>query len=105
MSDNILSAVLTFGLLASGTAAIGSEMFNTHRAAPTQEATKVVMLPSVTVTGHREATQVVMLPAVTVTGHREATQVVMLPAVTVTGHRDAVAVAFEPRAAGAVRAE
>jgi len=71
MTDNILSAVLTFGLLASGTAAIGSEMFNTHRAAPTQETTKVVMLPAVTVTGHRESTQVVMLPTVTVTGHRD----------------------------------
>ena len=104
MSDNILSAVLTFGLLASGTAAIGSEMFNTHRAAPVQESTKVVMLPAVTVIGHREqATQVVMLPAVTITGRREATQVVMLPAVTVTGHRDPVAVAFAPRA-GTVRA-
>ena len=96
MSDNILSAVLTFGLLASGTAAIGSEMFNTHRAAPMQQATQVVMLPAVTVIGHREqATQVVMLPTVTITGHREATQVVMLPAVTVTGHREAVRVAYD----------
>ena len=75
MSDNILSAVLTFGLLASGTAAIGSEMFNTHRA-PVQEATKVVMLPAVTITGHRE-TQVVMLPAVTITGHRDAVRVAL----------------------------
>ena len=93
MTDNILSAVLTFGLLASGTAAIGSEMFNTHRAAPTHAAAQ-------------QAMQVVMLPAITVIGHRSApTEVVMLPAITVTGHRAAVAVAYEPRATGALRAE
>ncbi len=89
MTDNILSAVLTFGLLASGTAAIGSEMFNTHRAAPSQAATQVVMMPAITVIGHRSA----------------PTEVVMLPAITVTGHRAAVAVAYEPRATGALRAE
>ena len=33
MSDNILSAVLTFSLLAGGTAAIGSEMFDTRQPA------------------------------------------------------------------------
>ena len=33
MSDNILTAVLTFSLLAGGTAAIGSEMFETRQPA------------------------------------------------------------------------
>ena len=33
MSDNIFSAVLTFSLLAGGTAAIGSEMFGTRQPA------------------------------------------------------------------------
>ena len=86
MTDNILSAVLTFGLLASGTAAIGSEMFNTHRAAPTHAAAQ-------------QAMQVVMLPAITVTGHRTApTEVVMLPAITVTGHRASVQLAYDDSA-------
>ena len=31
MSDHILSAILTFSVLAGGTAAIGTELFNTHR--------------------------------------------------------------------------
>ena len=88
MSDNILSAVLTFGLLAAGTAAMGSEMVNSRHRAPAPEA------------------NVVVLPAVTVIGHRVApTDVVMLPAVTVTGHRDAIAVAFEPRSVEAPHAE
>ena len=79
MSDNILSAVLTFGLLAAGTAAMGTEMVASRHRAPA-------------------TAQVVMLPAVTVIGHRVAsTQVVMLPTVTVTGHRAALAVAYEPR--------
>jgi hypothetical protein len=71
MSDNILSAVLTFSLLAAGTAAIGTEMFNARQSAAAPASTKVVMLPAVTVIGHREAaTEVVMLPAVTVIGRR-----------------------------------
>lgn len=71
MTDNILSAVLTFGLLIAGTAAIGSEMFNTHHtgAAPM----KVVTLPTVTIVAHRQsAAEFVMLRAVTITGHRDA---------------------------------
>lgn len=71
MIDNIFSAVLTFGLLVAGTAAIGSEMFNTHPvgAAPM----RVVTLPTVTIVAHRQsAAEFVMLPAVTITGHREA---------------------------------
>ena len=43
MSDNILTAVLTFSLLAGGSAAIGSEMFETRQAA--KAATPVVVLP------------------------------------------------------------
>jgi hypothetical protein len=70
MSDNILSAILTFSLLAGGTAAIGTEMFNTRQAAP---AAAVVTLPQVTVTAHRAAPlEVVTLPTVTVTAHRPA---------------------------------
>ena len=70
MSDNILSAVLTFGLLAAGTAAIGTEMFNTRHTL--QAAAPVVTLPTVSVIGHRAAAaEFVLLPAVTVIGHRE----------------------------------
>lgn len=61
MSDNILSAILTFGLMAAGTAAVGTEMFNSH---------PVVTLPAVTVTGHRQAE--VTLPMVMVTGCRHS---------------------------------
>ncbi len=53
MSDNILSAVLTFSLMAGGTAAIGAEMFNGHHAAAAP--TKIVTLAPVTVIGHRKA--------------------------------------------------
>ena len=68
MSDNILSAVLTFSLLAGGTAAIGSEMFNVH--APQ---TQVVTLPQVTIVARRTAAlDVVTLPRVEITGHRDA---------------------------------
>jgi hypothetical protein len=68
MSDNILSAVLTFSLLAGGTAAIGSEMFSA-RAPQTQ----VVALPQVTIVAHRTAAlEVVTLPQVEITGHRDA---------------------------------
>ena len=71
MSDNILSAVLTFSLMAGGTVAVGSEMFNRHpAAAPT---TSVTLAP-VTVIGHRATAvaDVVTLPTVTIIGHREA---------------------------------
>ncbi len=70
MSDNILSAVLTFSLLAGGTAAIGSEMFNVRAAA---KPTQVVTLPKVTIVAHRVAPlEVVTLPRVEITGHRDA---------------------------------
>ncbi len=68
MSDNILSAVLTFSLLAGGTAAIGSEMFKARSPQP-----QVVTLPQVTIVAHRTAAlEVVTLPAVEITGHRDA---------------------------------
>jgi hypothetical protein len=71
MSDNILSAVLTFGLMAAGTAAIGTEMLNGHRAATP---TECVTLAPVMVTGHRASTHAdaVTLPAVMIIGHRQA---------------------------------
>jgi len=98
MSDNILSAVLTFSLLAGGTAAIGSEMFETRQ--PT--AAPVVVMPMVTVTAQRAApVEVVTLPEVTVTGQRaaaEPAEVVTMPMVVVTGRREAVTVAAETRA-------
>ena len=55
MSENILSAVLTFSLLAGGTAAIGSEMFGTRASAPLQ----VVTLPRIEVTGQRDTATLV----------------------------------------------
>ena len=69
MSDNILSAVLTFSLLAGGTAAIGSEMFNTRASAQAP----VVTLPTVTIVAHRAAPlQVVTLPTVVIIGRHDA---------------------------------
>src|SRR4051812_14656237 len=60
MSDNILSAVLTFSLLAGGTVAIGSEMFSVR--APAEP---VVTLPTVTIVAHRATPlEVVTLPSV-----------------------------------------
>ncbi len=72
MSDNILSAVLTFSLLAGGTAAIGSEMFGARASAQPQA--PVVTMPQVTIVAHRTATlEVVTLPTVEITGRRDAT--------------------------------
>ena len=71
MSDNILTAVLTFSLLAGGTAAIGSEMFSTR--APAQPQTPVVTLPQAMIVAHRNAAlEVVTLPRVEITGRRDA---------------------------------
>lgn len=73
MFDNILSAVLTFGLLASGTVAIGSEMLQ-----PARAAAPVVVMPQVTITAQRvESVAVVTMPTVTVTGRREAIAVAL----------------------------
>jgi hypothetical protein len=95
MSDNILSAVLTFSLLAGGTAAIGSEMFATRHAP-----TPVVVMPQVTVTAQRAApVEIVTMPQVTITAHRaDPAEVVTMPMVMVTGRREAVTVAVETRA-------
>jgi hypothetical protein len=88
MSDNILSAVLTFSLLAAGTAAVGSELMTPRHAAKTAT---VATLPTVTVVGKRvAAADVVTLPTVVVTGSRE---IATLPTVVVTGHRDVVTAA------------
>jgi hypothetical protein len=71
MSDNILSAVLTFSLLVAGTAAIGTELFNTRHAEVA--ALPVVTLPQVSIVAHRQAAaEFVVLPMVTITGHRDA---------------------------------
>ena len=48
MIDRIFSALLTFCLLAGGTVAIGSALFNDTTT------TTVVTLPAVTITGQRE---------------------------------------------------
>ena len=87
MSDNILSAVLTFSLLAAGTAAIGSEMFKTHQ--PAKPMTPVVVMPEVTITAQRVA----------------PLDVVTLPTVVVTGRREAVTVAVETRASETPRVQ
>src|SRR5829696_6421626 len=72
MTDNILSALLTFSLLAGGTAAIGSEIFN-KRQADAIAAVPVLTLPEVTVVAKRAvALDVLQLPEVTITGRREA---------------------------------
>jgi hypothetical protein len=98
MSDNILTAALTFSLLAGGTAAIGSEMFETRQPATAP----VVVMPMVTITAQRAApVEVVTLPQVTITGRKaaaEPAEIVTLPMVVVTGRREAVTVAAETRA-------
>lgn len=68
MIDNILSAVLTFSLMAAGTVAVGSELIGHPRGA-----LQVATLPTVTVTGHRLAPiETVTLPTVFVSGCRHA---------------------------------
>ena len=70
MADNLFSAVLTFSLLAAGTAAVGAEMMGTRHGA---KAAAVASLPAVTVTGKRiAAADAVTLPTVVVTGRRGA---------------------------------
>ena len=107
MSDNILAAVLTFSLLAGGTAAIGTEMLDSrHQAA--QARTPVVVMPEVTITARRAAApEIVTLPQVTITAQRAAppADVVTLPMVVVTGKREALTVAVETRASEAPRIE
>ncbi|MEO6897251.1 MAG: hypothetical protein ABI218_11470 [Caldimonas sp.] len=72
MRDNLFSAVLTFGLLAAGTLAVGSELMGGPRssaAAPTARAA----LSAVRVVSPRQTAvvDVVTLPRVTVTGRRD----------------------------------
>ena len=103
MSDNILTAVLTFSLLAGGTAAIGSEMFETRHTA--QAAAPVVVMPQVNVIAQR-ASEVVTMPMVTITAQRAVSRdVVTMPMVVVTGKREAVTVAVETRASEVPRVE
>jgi hypothetical protein len=52
MIDRIFSALLTFCLLAGGTVAIGSSLFEEPAGQP---AATVITLPAVTITGRREA--------------------------------------------------
>jgi hypothetical protein len=98
-----MSAVLTFVMLAGGTAAVGAALFELDRpAASAAQVAKAVQLPAVEVTGRRVAAPaddvpaviaaaVATLPAITVTGRRDAriaaVAPVRLPAVTVTGRR------------------
>ena len=106
MSDNILTAVLTFSLLAGGTAAIGSEMFESRHVA--QAAAPVVVMPQVTITAPRATSpEVVTMPQVTITAQRSAepADVVTMPMVVVTGKREAMTVAVETRASEAPRIE
>lgn len=51
MIDRLFTAALTFCLLAGGTAAIGSALFETAPAAP---AASVITLPAVEISGARE---------------------------------------------------
>ena len=83
MSENIFSAVLTFSLLAGGTASVGSELLAPRHAAGS---TAVATLPAVTVVGKRIALADATLPPVTVIGKRiVAADTVSLPVVVVTG--------------------
>jgi hypothetical protein len=103
MSDNLFTAVLTFSLLAGGTAAIGSEMFVTRHTP-----TPIVVMPQVTVTAERAApVGIVTLPLVTITAQRAAdpAEVVTMPMVVVTGRREAVTVAVETRASETPRVQ
>ena len=70
-TDNILSVALTFALLIGGTAAIGSELIGTARH-PAAATTQVVMLPAVTVIGHRQS--VVTIAAATVAAQPQRLQ-------------------------------
>ena len=70
MIDRLFSAALAFCVLAGGTAAIGSALFETHSGGRTEA--RIVELPPVVVVGQRMAAapQVVELPAVLVVGQR-----------------------------------
>ncbi|HEX4232899.1 MAG TPA: hypothetical protein VH041_01215 [Caldimonas sp.] len=64
-TENLFSAVLTFGMLVGGAVGFGGQLLATEQA--------VVTLPTVTVVGHRVAeADRVTLPTVVVTGRRNA---------------------------------
>lgn len=69
MIDHLFSAVLTFALLAGGTLAVGSELFETPTRAPAPtaaaRATTVVQLPTVVVVAKRGATAQAVASATT----------------------------------------
>ena len=68
MRDTLFTAVLTFAVLAAGSAATFSELLTTKRSPAPRP---VVTLPAVTVVAKRAGpVEVVLLPAVTVTGKR-----------------------------------
>ena len=86
MTDNFLSGVLTFSLLVAGTAAIGSEMFNTRQADAVPK--PVVTLPRVSIVAHRQASsEFVMLPTVTIIGHRDSATRVAVDTAASESHR------------------
>ena len=103
MSDNFLSAVLTFSLLAGGTAAIGSEVFESRQSV--RAAAPVVVMPEVRITAQRTtAAEIVTMPEVVITAQRAApTEVVTMPTVRVTGRRLPVTVAVGDRASDSPR--
>lgn len=73
MRDNLFSAVLTFGLLAAGTLAVGSEMMGGPRSSATAPIARSALSPVMVIGPRRSAVvDVVTLPMVTVTGHRNA---------------------------------
>lgn len=89
MSDHILSAALTFALLAGGTAAIGSDLVGSRSAAAPRATMAAASPPKVTVIGKRDAAPAVAtLPRVAVVGKRDVMPAVAaLPRVTVVGKR------------------
>ena len=104
MSDNILSAVLTFSLLAGGSAAIGSEMFGTRQ--PAKAPTADIVVTQGMVAAPAAPAEIVTLPMVTVTAQRAApVDVVTLPMVMVSGQRQPVTVAAETRASESPRVQ
>ena len=100
MSDNIFTAVLTFSLLAGGTAAIGSEMFGT---APGADAGR--RHAQVTVTASAGAGRDRDDAAGDDHRARADRRVVTMPMVVVTGQREAVTVAVETRASETPRVQ
>ena len=90
MTEHKFFATLTFCLLAGGTVAVGTELFEGTARAQAPLA-RVVTLPAVSVVGSRAAAlpEVVTLPEVTVTARREASLIVTLPQVHVTAKRQA----------------